>query len=282
MKHAIIILGHKNVPQIIRLISQLNHSSFDVFLHLNKLFNVSIEQKEIFKNLNSGSVYLIPDDERVTIQYDGMGMTNAILKGLEAAFENRLNRESSYKYYLFITAQDYPIKPNSYIENELINLYPKPIIDIHPWSNNNWAYHKFKKFYFHQPRTFIRGLLQNWTYKLIGKFVRAPFEIPTLIFEYIYTILRKSPKTILTSKGYHLFGGAPWFLLPDFIVEYLIKNIRGSDIYSILKYTITPDETLIHTFLMNSKYKHYFKIEGADDPKRYTHTYEIFSDERND
>ena len=126
MKYAIIILGHKNVPQIIRLISQLNHSSSDVFLHLNKLFNVSIEQKEVFKNLNSGSVYLIPDDERVTIQYDGMGMTNAILKGLETAFENRLNRESSYKYYLQKIPQYTPFPA-------CIEKLPQPKFYLFPW-----------------------------------------------------------------------------------------------------------------------------------------------------
>lgn len=278
MNYAIIILGHKNIKQIKRLIKQLSYQSCDIYLHLNKFFSVSELEKKEISLLNSGNVFIIPDNERIGIQYDGMGMTNAIIKGAEVAFENRLNNKKKYSYYFFITAQDFPIKTNKYIEQYLENSYPKPLIDIHPWSRDNWAFHKFKKVYFHKPRTYIRSKLGKYTYTNIGRIIRAPFEVPTIVLEVLITFIIGSPKRRLEKKGLKLYGGAPWWLLPDIVVEYLVKNIKRSEVYTILKYSKTPDETLIHTFLMNSPFNRMFKIEAPDDPNRYTHTFEIFQD----
>jgi hypothetical protein len=280
MKYSILLLGHKNINQIKRVVSRLVSENCDIYLHLNNFFKVSETDKEDIINIKKGYVYLIPDNERVGIQYDGMGLTLAILKVAEAAYENRLNSKVKSSYFFFITAQDYPLKTNRYIENFLDKNYPTPLYDIHPWSKDNWVYHKFKAFYFHKPRTFIRSKLNEITYTNIGRIIRAPFEIPTRIFEKIFTLCKGSPYKILTDRGYSLFGGAPWWLFPDFVVEHLISNLKKSELYDVLRNTMTPDETLIHTFLMNSNYAYLFKVMPPDDPIRYTHTYEIFCDER--
>lgn len=280
MKYSIILLAHKNILQVKKVVQSLITENCYIYIHFNRFFSVSNSDMIELENIMHGHIYIMPLKERIGIQYDGMGLTYAILKTTEAAFENRLNANQLSSYFIFLTAQDYPIKSNDFIEKYLIKNYPKPLFDIHPWSRDNWAYHKFKTFYYHKPRTFIRSRLNSRTYTNFGRLIRAPFEVPTILFEKIVTKIKGSPYSILKKRGYNLFGGAPWWLFPDYIVKYIIQNLRSSDIFRVLKNTKTPDETILHTFLMNSPFKHEFIVYDSGDPKRYTHTFEIFSDDR--
>ncbi|MCE5178571.1 MAG: hypothetical protein LLF81_05455 [Porphyromonadaceae bacterium] len=232
------------------------------------------------KHLNDHKVYLLNRNDRITIEYNSFDLTKALINLITKAYNTSKEKGRFYKYYLYISGQDFPIKTNSYIHDFLEENYPKPFIDIHPWDLDNWMYHKFKNYYFSLPRTFIRSRLKRNTFNLFGKIVRAPFELPTILFENILTKVIGSPYNKLTAKGYNLYGGSLWWILPDDIISYIVENYRSSYIFKIMKYTKTAEETFFHTFVMNSNLKNRFTVYDSLDANQYSMTYLIFSDKK--
>ena len=280
MKYAVLILAHKNIEQILLLVKTLSSANCDIFIHFNRLLKVSEYHLKELSNLNGGRVFVLPNKNRVVIEYHSCGMTEAILEISKYAYKIGMENYRHYSYYCFISGQDFPIKSNNYIESFLNQNYPKPFIDIHPWHKDNWAYHKFKKIYFGKPRTFIRSKLGKLTFKPIGKIIRAPIELPVIAIENLLTSILGSPAEILQKGKYDLYGGSPWWILPDDIIKYIIETSNDSYLYKIMRFTKTPDETFIQSLVMNSPFKDRFDIYDAHDPAQYSMTFLVFSDTR--
>jgi hypothetical protein len=106
MKIAHLILTHKSPKQLERLITALDHTGFDFYIHLDKKVN-----SDPFLYLaNRGNVFFIK--ERVKIYWGGYGTIQATINGFE-----EIIRTTRYDYINVISGQDFPIKPANSIYN---------------------------------------------------------------------------------------------------------------------------------------------------------------------
>lgn len=98
MKLAILIQCHKNPEQINRLLERLDHPSVDCFVHIDKKQNFA---DQIIKRKN---VYVLPESERVSVEWAQISQVTATLNLLTAAYSTE-----KYDYYWLISGQDWPL-----------------------------------------------------------------------------------------------------------------------------------------------------------------------------
>src|SRR4051812_30076421 len=101
MNVANIIMAYKNPAQLERMIKAMNHTSFYVYIHIDKkidiapfLYLANLERVEFIK-------------DRRLCNWGGFSFVKAIFASLEEV----VNAPVSYDFYNLMSAQDYPIKP---------------------------------------------------------------------------------------------------------------------------------------------------------------------------
>ena len=80
MKLAILIQCHKNPEQINRLLERLDHPSVDCFVHIDK------KQKFADQIIKRKNVYVLPESERVSVEWAQISQVTATLNLLTAAY----------------------------------------------------------------------------------------------------------------------------------------------------------------------------------------------------
>lgn len=154
MNHAALIMAHKNVDQVIRLIRSLSSDKIHVFVHLDKKMKITKSEKKDMSSC-ADNVYII--DERVNGMLDTWSLVEAALHLIRYAKEVGLQRGFNYSYFMLLSGQDYPIKSKKNISDYLKDSYPKPLIDCTPYDKSNWVYHKFNTFAFVKLHKFINS-----------------------------------------------------------------------------------------------------------------------------
>ena len=117
MRVAVLILAHKNKEQLCRLISVLNHSAVDIYIHLDKKSSLSPDDFH-FEN-----VYFT--EKRFDISLFDFSMVDAEIELLRTALAH-----GEYGYYILLSGQDYPLRHMDDIYNYLCRSYPKPLIEV--------------------------------------------------------------------------------------------------------------------------------------------------------
>lgn len=112
MRHAYLIMAHKNQEQLAILIQMLDHPSCDLFVHLDaKWTNCDLEYLK--NRANNSRIYFT---ERVSVEWGKYSQVQAELILLHAAVNH-----GGYDFYHFITGQDLPLKSmeeiNAFFEN---------------------------------------------------------------------------------------------------------------------------------------------------------------------
>lgn len=88
---AIIINVHKNSNQVQRLINRLKHKEIDIYVHIDKKFNIAE-----FKNAKTIKT-------RYDIKWGDESIVNSIISSLEEI------KDKKYSHYILLSGQDYPI-----------------------------------------------------------------------------------------------------------------------------------------------------------------------------
>lgn len=88
---AIIICAHKNKNQVQRLINRLKHKEIDIYIHIDKKFNV--DKFDNAKTLKT----------RYDVKWGDDTLVNCTIDFLEEV------QNKKYSHYIFISGQDYPI-----------------------------------------------------------------------------------------------------------------------------------------------------------------------------
>src|SRR5438309_6901700 len=104
MKIAHLILAHKNPLQLERLLRALEHPGFDFYIHIDGKSDIR-QFEHLFNNKN-----VFPIKNRAKIYWASFGTIQATMNGL-----NEILPKGEYDYVNVISAQDFPIKPASYI-----------------------------------------------------------------------------------------------------------------------------------------------------------------------
>lgn len=246
-KLAILILAHKNLSQLIRLVKKFKHSDIDVFIHVDKKWNLNEEEINTLSLIGNKNVYIC--DKRISAFLDKWSLVEATIELIKRSKQVEKEKGRKYIYSALLSGQDYPIKSNDHILNLLKSSYPKPFIDCTPYERNNFLYVKFN-----------RLPTENKIYMFINahmapSLIRKVFKLPFFALFNSIKIFRNNPHDRLRALGYKLYGGSAWWLLPDIVVDHILKKYGDPNdtLVSILKDTFTPEETFFQIMTMESE-----------------------------
>lgn len=219
------VITHKNERQIKRLVAHLGSS-------INSLVLIHHDSKSAPLFLSSSNNVCVLD-ERVNVQWGNFSVVHAMWKGIE--WLEKANR--SFDWMIFLSGQDYPIRPLSQIEAEL----RQTKVDAYVHHELIHEEPKFHQRYFHtlcMQRYFLRRL-------------KIPGMRP-------WFVKRRHPYV----SGMKCFAGSQWLNLSRRAVEHLWSR-KGSiaKLGHYLQRTSCPDETIFQTVLMNDCN---LKIQNSD------------------
>ena len=109
MKIAYIVLCHKNVQQINKLLDLLYDEESAFFIHIDKKANI---QKSIHVKPN---IHILPNDKRIDIKWGNISMIEATRNLIEAVFDD----DKKYDYIWLMSGQDFPLRSKEDIKEYL-------------------------------------------------------------------------------------------------------------------------------------------------------------------
>lgn len=219
MNIAIIMLAHKNEEQTRRLINHLK-VSFDIYVHIDKKSKMNIE--------NSDNVFIY---KKYKVVHGGLSIIDSTIFLLKKAYEK------SYDRYIFISAQDIPLKSNDYI----LNFFASPI-------------NKDKEFVQYEEVDSSNALHKEMSKRMnnynFGHSYRQLIHISIRTFLSNLPFLKRTlPKNI--------YFGSQWFNITSNAIKYILTFIENNqDYYHRFKYTWGGDEVFFNTILMRSEFKY--------------------------
>ncbi|WP_374166339.1 beta-1,6-N-acetylglucosaminyltransferase [Arcticibacter sp. MXS-1] len=225
MKIAILILAHKNLQQLDRLLARLT-SDFDVFLHLDKKWDVD---EGFFKKYPN--VYLTRRHE----------VTWASYQQIEAELELFTTVAGrDYDYHVLISGQDLPVKSNRYIRNFLEKNRQYSFIDYEALPRKAWQ------------EDFEGGYTRLWYYygfEFKKNAVGFVAKKSMAVLRYLQKLTGLKRK--LLSLPY--YGGWTWVNLNREALTYLVNYVRDNpQVLKSFRYTNCADEIWMQTILLTS------------------------------
>ena len=245
MKHAVLIMAHKNKEQLIRLIRALTCEEFDFFVHPDSNWDLSNQDlKDIetcAENVHLATKRIHGELDRWSLPQITLNLIDDALK-LEQKFDT-----GGYSYFLLLSGQDYPIRSKSYILHFLEEQYPNPVIDIESYSENTWIASKFNLNHWVRE---IDKIQDEYSPGIIRKVKVLPYAIG----DYFEKCFCGTPRQRLSKLGLELYGGSAWWILSHKSIDAIFNRINRR-IIKAYKRAWTPEETFFQTMLMNSKEK---------------------------
>lgn len=231
MKHAYLILCHKNTGQVNRLIKRLNGDNVCFFIHVDES---CAAPREDF--LSAPNIFYIKDT--IHAGWGEFGQIAAVLKMLYRVREYS-HKHHPFDYLSLISGQDFPVKTNREIEAFLQkNNGMEYFWGYRPSKDNRYGKRCYSRVYLRH-----RPLLRN---KLFFRKLR------TLYMDYMgaWFFSRKN------ENGFPpLFDGATWFTLTSSCTEYILDYIGNHPEYiALFADSFAGDELFFSTILGNSPY----------------------------
>lgn len=214
-KICILILAHKNYNQTMRLINHLK-KDFDLFVHIDKKSALKIDSFENVKVYKKFKVY-----------HGGFSQIVTTLFLMEEAIKNNYDR------YIFISAQDIPLKNNF----EIKDFFENNDREYLSYENirNNEGFYKEMSF---RLNAYNFGF---WYRKLLSRKIRE-------IISKIPFIKRQTPENI--------YYGSQWWNLTKNAISYILKFVVENQNYlERFKYIWGSDEFFFQSILMQSELK---------------------------
>lgn len=194
-KIAFLIMAHKNLAQVSRLVDRLRSDETDVFLHYDAKSNATTEDLE--------KLGVILTNERRHGALFGQSLIDIELLLLNTADEYARRNNIEYQYYCLLSGQDYLLKTVSDIVKDLNENYPKPFIDCTPQSADNWLSHRADHCgWYVRCHENIFPLAHKQKNKYIRKAIKAPFQIADKILNKSFSVSKE-----LRKNGLNLYGG---------------------------------------------------------------------------
>ena len=244
MNKAYIIMAHKSPNQLHRLVSRLNDSTSEFFIHIDLKADLSafLGVQEFGK-----AVHFI---ERFDATWGGLGLIKPYLAGMKAVRDSSTN----FDRIMLLSGQDYPIKSNAQIDHffknsqhsNFINYFPIPNYEKWPGGDRG-GWYRVDKYYF-----------GNKWYELFGS------KSINLLSTYLPFLRRKMP------NGMKPYTGQTWWNLDKYALDYILDyNDRHPEYLHFHRNTFVADELFVQMIIGNSKDERLLNsIENSE--KRFT------------
>jgi hypothetical protein len=221
--HAYVILAHKNLEQLPRLVRTLDTGQASFFLHIDKKTDISPYRQELGEIDKQPNVHFV---KRYHCPWAAFG----IIKAQRAAMQTALRTNPRFTHLTLLSGQDYPIKPP-----DEIDLF----FDVHPSTSFiGYLPGDTKK----QRKKQLRGRYKNWYLYFAGRHWRISSKL-----------LNTVGKKRRVPDGHMPIKGRANFTLSRECTEYALRFFEENPRYvKFFKHTKFPDEHLWHIILLNS------------------------------
>jgi len=236
MRAAVLILAHKNVWQLEKLVERLSRD-FDIYIHADAKWDVDIN---LFKGYEN--VYFV---KRHSVNWGSYIQIKATIELFKASFLN------DYDYYLLISGHDLPIKSNAYIKdfisgNRDVSFVNSEMLPKKEWAGQGGGFDRLVYYFGIDFKNNLMGIVKR---KALSFTQRMQLK---------YGIKRK-----LYPIQY--YGGWNWVNLNRPAMQYVIKFLSEKPAFlKSFRYTYCADEIWLQSVLLNSS----LKIENNN--MRYT------------
>lgn len=242
MKIAFLLLVHKNKEQVERLINKLQHENIDIFVHVDKKCPFNPED------------LTVPDNVYFTQQRIDAGLFEFSLVDAELELIRTAKKHGSYKYYVLMSGQCYPLQNIGTIYKILEDSYPKPFIDIISPKETNYVPKVFKHVWILKrfKLTTYSFLKKHFSYRMYRILRYIPGGI-VYVVSMIKEFFCKSPNARLTKLGYLNCAGAQWWILPDHVIDLMLQECKNKEFCKAISDAFGCDETFFQTAMMKHK-----------------------------
>lgn len=236
MKIAYLILAHQQLNLLNHIIRTLKHPDVYFFIHIDLKVKVTFD--DISKKFESDSnIFFLTD--RVEVKLGGLSTVLATLFLLRSAVKSL-----KFDYVNLISGQDLPIKTHDEIITFLTANSGKQFLSLQKINKN-----KLKDKENHR-------LCYYWLIDEMGMENSANF----VFAQKRHMQSRKLPE-------FNIYEGSMWFTITYECAEYIVETLENDNahILDYLKYCLNPEELIIQTIIMNSK----FALMVKNDDLRY-------------
>lgn len=226
MKHAILIMAHKDYAHLVRLVNYFNKDCI-VFIHIDKQSRYS--KTEIDQLIQIP--YVVKVYRKYKIHWGGFSMLKC-----EMFLLNCIIGKYKVDYIHLLSGQDYPIKPLDYMlaffeQHKGMDFISYVHLPHRKWQNN--TYSRFAYFYLYD---WLQYGQRRSVY--MDKFIKWQKKIG----------LKRS----IPNYFEHLYGGSQWFSITYSSAEIVVSYTnRHKGFYRRLMFTFAPEECYIPTVLLN-------------------------------
>ncbi|MET1054839.1 MAG: beta-1,6-N-acetylglucosaminyltransferase [Pedobacter sp.] len=224
MKKAYIILAHKNLDHLIRMVERLEDGNSFFFIHVDLKTALPSKYAALAKRKH---VTLI---KRISTSWGGFSLAQATLNALQDIKDTGID----FKAISLLSGQDYPIKSNPQIDQFLSNSEYSVFLDYFTLPNyKRWesgGTYRYSKYFFGIDRLSL----------LVSKFVN-------LVSTYVPVLARKLPPDLIP------YCGSQWWTIDMYALNYILNFIKAHpDYVNFHKFTFAPDELFFHIILLNA------------------------------
>ena len=228
MKHAIIIMAHKNLEQLCHLVEYFSRDCY-VFIHLDTKFRLSHDERERLRAFPQ----VVKVCQRFNVHWGGYSILRCEMYMLREVL-----RRCDAEYVHLISGQDYPMKP---LEEFLLFFEQhrdKDCMQYVHLPQPGWEQNTFRRFSYFFPYDCFRDSR------------RAGRKIHKIInFQRRHNLRRPLPTTFE-----HLYGCSQWFSITRTSTQMLVNYTRRHPwLYWRMWMTFAPEETYPATVLANLK-----------------------------
>lgn len=229
MQHSIMIMAHKNIEQICRLVSYFSKDC-DVFIHFDKKNELTKHEIERIKHY--------PQVKQVVqaheVHWGGTSVLDCEMSLIRLAYN-----ESDAECFHLISGQDYPIRPLcqflSYFEKHWDD-ERKEFIQFTHMPNPRWEKNTFRRFQYFYP------------YDLAGDRANPKEWVAKQVMEQQMRGIKRS----LPDEFDHIYGGSQWFSISRDAVKTLLDyTSQHPSFYKRMWMTFAPEESYVATVLVN-------------------------------
>lgn len=230
MKHAILLLWHKDIDQLFKLVSQFDND-FLFYIHLDKKEPISkLTIQQLSEIANVSAVY-----QKYDVHWGGLSIVKAEILLLEA-----ITKDGIADYIHFMSGQDYPIQSIEHFKSFFNKHKGYEFIEYMPMPNQQWpsdGYERITYYGFYDWLNYHTSRGSRWIHKLIKYQKKIGF------------------KRNLPNQFRCLYGGSNWMSITKECAEFVVsKKAKHRSFLRRLNHTLAPDECYFHTLILNSPF----------------------------
>lgn len=229
MTHAVIVLAHQDMQQLMRLIDTLDQN-YHFYVHLDKRINKKVCDR-LF-SVQSNRVYFFRWRH---VRWGGLQIITTQLRLVRIALQN-----GNYDYIHLASGQDLPIKNSEYINHFFEMNNGSQFMEYHLIPVKKWENGTYDRFQYYRLNDWF-DYNSKYGKKIIDFFTNIQIKIG---------FKRKIPNQFPC-----LYGGSNWMSLSKECWRYIIsQNSRSRKFLRSLRFTFGSDEVYFHTVVMNSHF----------------------------